>query len=92
MAKKPAVSPWDQPDLDDHDLRAIKALAAGKATEGQQRMALDAIINKIAATYDLPFRPGPDGARATDFAAGKMFVGQRIVNAIKRPMKVDAQK
>lgn len=89
MAKKPAVNPWDPPELDDYDLRAIKAVAAGKASEGQQQLALDVIINKLACTYDLPFRPGPDGPRASDFAAGKMFVGQRIVNAIKRPLKAD---
>lgn len=89
MAKKPSVQPWDPPELDDHDLRAIKAVAAGKASEGQQVRAVKVIVEVLAATYDLPFRPGPDGARATDFAAGKMFVGQRIVNAIKRPMKAD---
>jgi hypothetical protein len=90
MAKKPAVNPWDAPELDDYDLRAIKAVAAGKASEGQQQLAIKVIVETIAATYDLPYRPGgAEGARATDFAAGKMFVGQRIVNAIKRPLKAD---
>lgn len=80
------VQPWDPPVLDTDELRALKALAAGKASEGQQVVALAVIVNKLAATYDLPFRPGVDGSRATDFACGRMFVGQRIVNAIKRPM------
>lgn len=84
MPKKP--QPWDPFDLDADELRAFKALSAGKASEGQQVLALSVIVNKFAGTYDLPFRPGIDGARATDFACGKMFVGQRIVNAIKRPI------
>lgn len=86
MAKR-KPQPWDPPDLAPDELRAFRALAAGKASEGQQRLALDVIVHKFAGTYDLPFRPGIDGARATDFACGKIFVGQRIVNAIKRPVK-----
>jgi hypothetical protein len=36
------------------------------------------IINQIAGTYDQPFRPGGiDAQRATDFACGRMFVGQQ---------------
>lgn len=87
MAKRALpVHPWDPLPLDADELRAFKALAAGKASEGQQRLALEVIVTKFAGTYDLPFRPGVDGARATDFACGRMFVGQRIVNAIKRPI------
>ena len=88
MARKARdiIQPWDPPELDADELRALKALAAGKASDTQQLAALAVIVNKLAGTYDLPFRPGVDGARATDFACGKMFVGQRIVNAIKRPI------
>lgn len=79
--------PWDPPAADEQDIRAMKALASGKASEGQQRVALQWIINRAAGTYDQPFRPGgEDGRRATDFAAGKMHVGQRIVNLINMAM------
>lgn len=55
---------------------AIKALNAGNANEGQQRIALRWIIEMAAGTYDQPFRPGaPD---ETAFACGRMFVGQQI--------------
>lgn len=87
-----APQPWDIPPADEHDIRALKALAAGKASEGQQKVALDWIIHKAAGTYDQPFRPGgEDGRRATDFAAGKMHVGQRIVHLINGPMPGDTK-
>ena len=68
---------------DDNDIRAIRALAAGNANEGQQRRALDWIINTASGYYDLSFRPGLDGARATDFSEGKRFVGAQIVKLTK---------
>jgi hypothetical protein len=60
-----APQPWDPPPADEYDIRAVKALAAGVASDGQQRRALDWIIRCAAGTYDLSFRPGVDGHRAT---------------------------
>lgn len=68
---------------DDDDIRAMRALVAGNANEGQQRRALNWIINSAAGYYDLSFRPGIDGARATDFAEGKRFVGAQVVKLTK---------
>lgn len=86
MSKRPvppAPLPWTAPDADPHVVYAFKALAAGVANEGQQARCLDFIINRIAGTYDLPFRPGAaEGERATCFAAGKQFVGQQIVRLV----------
>jgi hypothetical protein len=82
--------PWDPLPLDEAEIRAIKALASGTASEGQQKRALDVIIHKFAGTYDQSFRPGPDGHRATDFAEGRRYVGNRIVHTLKRP--VDEKK
>src|SRR4051794_19856730 len=45
--------------------------------------ALAWMINRAAATYDLSFRPGPDGNRPTDFAEGKRFVRLKLVQLIK---------
>ena len=67
---------------DDADHAALKACQAGEASGIQQQRALRWIIEKAAATYDLPFRPGADGARDTDFACGRMFVGQQIVREL----------
>jgi hypothetical protein len=62
------------------DAYAIKALAGGVATEGQQKRALDWIIRLACGTYDNPFVPGSE--RETCFNAGKAFVGQQIVGII----------
>lgn len=83
-APVPPRDPWTpaQPTKSVH--YALTSLAAGSASEQQQRIALDWILNHAARTYDQPFRPGgAEGARATDFAAGMMFVGQQIVRAMK---------
>lgn len=89
MTKKPVVMPWSSIDsmVDEDDIMAIKALAAGKASEGQQKRALDLIIYKVAGTYDLSFRPGIDGERATCFAEGKRHVGTQIVRLTKLVIK-----
>ena len=60
---------------------AIKALAEGNATEEQQRLALDWIINHAAMTYDQSFWAG--SADVTAFREGKRSVGNQIVKLIK---------
>lgn len=62
------------------DAGALQALQRGDATKAQQQRALRFIVERIACTYDQPFRPGHDGQ--TDFACGKMFVGQQIVKLL----------
>ena len=59
---------------------SIRALAAGTASEHQQKLALDWIINRAAATYDQSF--SPDNHSLTDFAEGRRFVGNQIVKLI----------
>jgi hypothetical protein len=71
------------------DANAIKALAAGTANEDQQKRALDWIINKACATYDLSYRPGgEDGRRDTDLAEGGRRVGLSIIKLIKTPIEI----
>ena len=67
-------------DYTENETRALKALAAGTANEGQQKTALSVIVNKICKTYDLPYFP--DSVRDSDFAQGKRFVGLQIVKHI----------
>lgn len=86
MSKKPVIQPWSSIDdqVDDQDIAAVKALAAGVANEGQQKMVLALIINRIAGTYDMSFRPGgPEGDRASSFAEGKRYVGNALVRLMK---------
>jgi len=89
---KPPVNPWEAPEMSEAEVMAIKALAAGNASAPQQRIALITILQKFCCTYDMSFRPGADGARATDFAEGKRFVGARILNAIDRPLPPRTEK
>lgn len=84
----PPKNPWQDPPLDDAEVLALKALKTGSASAFQQQLAIKVIVVKLAATYDMTFRPGgAAGARASTFAEGKAFVGQRIMAAMERPMK-----
>lgn len=78
---KPDASPWKPVEWEPADVGAIQALARGDATPDQQKIALDYIINNLAGTYDLSYRPGSD--RDTAFAEGKRFVGLQIVTKLK---------
>lgn len=80
---KPDIDPLKPPQWHEHvnEVVAIQALAEGKADAGQQALAVRFIIEGLAATYDMPYRPG--SSRDTDLACGKMWVGQQIVAAMK---------
>lgn len=83
VKKRGAPPPACEPsEYDDSDIRAIHALAAGKASEGQQKQAIEWIVHKAARTHDLAYRPGEDGRRETDFALGRAFVGQQILKML----------
>ena len=83
--KKPDASPWKPPAYEDADAYAIRALQSGNATPDQQQRALDYIINGLAGTYDLSYRPSSD--RDTTFAEGRRFVGLQIVKFLKVDFK-----
>lgn len=55
---------------------ALKALAVGSASEGQQKRALNWILNVACGIGDTTFYP--DSQRDSDFASGKRFVGLEI--------------
>lgn len=85
MAKKPAAQslppdPTVRPPYTQTELLALRALQAGKATEGQQKIALDYIIRVLCGTYDFPYRPD---SRLTDIALGRMRVGQDIIHIMQ---------
>lgn len=70
--------------MEEADAAALQALARGMASTDQQKRALAWIIEKAAATYDFPYRPGSvEGERDTLIALGRMFVGQQIVGLLK---------
>ena len=61
---------------------ALQALERGEADPRQQQRALEFIINEMSRPY-LPenWQPGP--RELNDFAAGRAFVGQQIIGALK---------
>ena len=82
MASK--ADPWNEPQIVKADVIALQHVAAGKGSELHQKRVIDLLINKLAATYDLSFRPEEHGGeRATAFAEGKRFVGLQVVKLLK---------
>lgn len=75
--------PWLPAPYDAKTVSAIKALANGEANDGQQKIALNWIINAVCGAYDVSFRDDRDGGdRATSFAEGKRSAGLQIVKLI----------
>lgn len=74
---------WDGPVVS-----ALKALGGGKARPDQQITALNYIIEALAGTYDLSFRPDDKGGeRDTAFAEGRRFVGLQLRRVISTPFE-----
>jgi hypothetical protein len=78
---------------------ALKALDAGKANEGQQRVALDWIMFEACGIRKVSYQQGD--AVATAFAEGRRFAGLLVAGAlqatpapitIKRPVRGKRQE
>lgn len=67
--------------LDEADVMAIKALDAGNANERQQKIALNAIANKLCRVGKISFSEESD--RITAFNEGVRYVGLQIYSALK---------
>ena len=81
--KKPEHAAWLPPPYELADVTALQALSRGEADKHQQERALKWIIEQACGTYQMSFRPGPDGERDTVFAEGRRFVGLIIVEKLK---------
>jgi hypothetical protein len=68
---------------DEAEIAAVKAVAAGNASAGQQKLALDWIVNKAARTYDEPFLPGQHDVTLN--LLGRRSVGLQIVKLVNLP-------
>jgi hypothetical protein len=67
--------PWDQVNLDLHEISAIKVMAS------QNAVAFAAIL-KICGDERMSYtHGGEDGRRATDFAEGRRWVGLALKRA-----------
>jgi hypothetical protein len=83
MKKEKVVSPpeaWSPPRWELADVAAVQALAAGTASEDQQKRALKWIVERAAGTYDLEYRTDP---RDHAFVSGKRNVGLNIITMLQ---------
>lgn len=64
-------------------IRALKSLREGVATQAEQLLALDYILNTLCNRFGNQFYPTE---RETNFAQGRKFVGDQIVGAINVPL------
>ncbi len=76
----PKAEPWKPSHWEIPDAAALQAVHRGEATPEQQQRALQYVIETLCGTYDLAFRPA--SGRDTDFALGKVWVGQQIVKLL----------
>jgi hypothetical protein len=61
----------------------VRAVAQGNASEREQQIAMDWIVQQAAGTYELSYRSDADGGeRETAMAEGRRFVGLQIVKLV----------
>ncbi len=70
---------------DDAEVEAVKAVAKGNASPGQQQLAMQWIVHKAARTYDEPFMPGQGDL--TIHLMGRRNVGLQIMKLVNVPVK-----
>jgi len=75
--------PYAEPTYDEVVVGAMRALLSHTANEGQQKTAVEYIINELCQYYDVSFVPGEGGRRDTDFAEGKRYVAAHIITLAK---------
>lgn len=77
-------NPLAPASYEDDDVEAVKAVAAGNATPGQQKRALQWIVHKAAMTYDEMFVPGQ--ADVGHHLTGRRNVGNQILKLVNTPI------
>lgn len=72
------------PELSKQEVYALRNLSKGEATEHQQKLALQIIVNKFSRAHDLTYVP--DSFDRSAFLAGRGFVGQQILKFLNIPV------
>lgn len=67
-------------------IRALRSLRNGVATDHEQALALDYILNVLCDRFGNQFYPTD---RESCFAQGRKFVGDHIVGAINAPLTTE---
>lgn len=80
-AKK--IDPTQPAPASEQHIHALQAIYEGRATDHQQKMGMEWIINHASLAYSPLYQGGEDGNRDTAFALGRAFVGQQIVGLLK---------
>ncbi len=76
-------TPFAPASYTDEVVAAVKAVAAGNASPGQQKACLEWIVHQVAMTYDETFVPAqPD---LSDYLAGRRNVGLQIMKLVNVP-------
>ncbi len=75
---------FSTPKVTKREAQAIKALAAGEATEFEQKLALAVIVNKFSRPHDVTYVPDSDSQ--STFLSGRAFVGMKLLKIIKIPI------
>lgn len=83
MAERKALQTWMPASWSNHDVAALQALARGVANEGQQKRALDYIVNVLGMTYEHTYVAGSE--RDSCHAQGRRYVGLQIVKLVNMP-------
>ena len=73
-------APWSPPAWEVADVAAVQACVAGRASEDQQKRAIDWIIRSAAGAYDADYRTDP---RDHAFVSGRRFVGLNIITMLQ---------
>mgnify|MGYP001612351841 CR=1 FL=1 len=71
-------APWKPAKYGLEIATAFQSLMRGDCPAHLQTKAVKFILFDLCGVRDLSFLPGPEGARETDFAEGKRFVGLQI--------------
>ena len=79
--KSKQINVFEIPTLTNHEKNAVKACWAGEATEGEQRVALNVVIDKLSRADFLPYQPG--SFDETAFLNGRSFVGKAMRRILK---------
>ncbi|MGE0151771.1 MAG: hypothetical protein AB7R90_04085 [Reyranellaceae bacterium] len=78
-----AMQSWLPAAWEAADVAALQALARGVANEGQQKRALNYIVNVLGMTYEHTYFPASE--RDSCHAQGRRYVGLQIVKLVNMP-------
>lgn len=85
-------APWLPAPYTGAIAHAIRACIGGTATEHQQKLAMNWIINVASNADDMSYRPGGlEGDRDSAFAEGRRYVGNQIKKLFNLPLSITTQ-